>query len=99
MGTKTYTSSPVEQRIAGTSLWEGGSHTKTEGSNESWHDCYIGYLKSPGNIVPILTLPRLMNDSYEFTVNNGVLTVTTRKGKVRVLSVQLKNLSPALLRD
>lgn len=74
----------TQNDIEGTILWRSDSFVSQQDTGWSEHKCYIGYPresevdgKHTREIVPILVLPPIENDMYEFNVRSGVLKVTT----------------------
>lgn len=94
----------TQNDIEGTILWRSDSFSEQPETGWSEHKCYIGYPREGDKdgkrirkIEPILILPAIENDSYEISVESGVLKVTTTKSKRIVVTLNLANIAPTVL--
>ena len=101
---KRFTTGMSQGHVPGTTLWRDDSYTTQPETGWTEHRCYIGFLREGVNngkeyrqIVPVLILPPLDNDTYTIIVTSGELNVTTTKSKRSVVSINLANIAPAVL--
>lgn len=79
----------------GGGLWIHGSF-RSQDSGWREHRCYVGYRKDGEDgdfeIVPILRLPPLANDSYKIVIEGKQLIVTRRKKSEEVVRIEVAHL-------
>lgn len=84
--------------ISGTKLSVSNIHSKDLDGKWTRHACEIGYKQRSGiPFVTLIKLPDLENDSYLVTFENGMLTVTTKKGNSLVMALNLEKMAPDMI--
>ena len=103
---KEFSMGMTQDDIPGTTLWRSDTSITDTETKRTEHRCYVGILregtidgKQQRQIVPVLTLPPLENDTYDITVSSGTLTVTTTKTKRKIVALNLASIAPAVLTE